>query len=858
MKNLLLKKAAPLFIDTLKEIPNELSWRVGQPSMRAYAALGGAITGKPLTPSTPFQKDLYGTEKPITFRSVGEEILPEGNKAAPFLGAFFGLADLVPGGQVPKKATKALLPKVQPVFQGLKNLSTKLLEKFKGMPEEITPQQFNEVINRAQKEGIRKADLDLIKEMMKRQIGKVDYSGSRISKLSKINTTTPGGAQKLADKKYDIASEPKTPDEKAFSWFNDWIQAQTGRDESVFGKSPTKEAIQFYDKPEYKPTGPITVYRAMKGGEKMYPTTKYTSWTTDQRIAENFLDEFDPRSRMASKVVQPDEVFLEFDKVPPHLRPEVGEDILGDTEHEVILKSLNDVKKISQVFKINLLKLAKDVETQLVPLTPTPVKSPRWSDTGKKFIGDGKYGEIVYQSPIKTSAGDVHFEARGLHTFPNQQRFSNYFSHIRYEDLVDGKTRKILETQSDLFQKENFERELEKDWVPSKKNKFEATFRDVEKRKLEVYNSNDPFAHLRTFREEVKRAAKDGKDTILIPSGETAMKIEGLWEDKIFRIAEPYPNKLGGRTIPNMDIAKVLTPEQIKYGIEINPGTSGQMSHDTIIIIEDKGEGKFRAVSSEIWDEAKRWKEGIEKKSFLNNKAENYDLYNKNLESHFVYKLNEEAIPREARKMGLQVEKVPNLNVPDKFNMTTRETVPGSWWKITNIKGEHKKPTFAFGHTNIATLLGGSAVTGAGVIASSLFAPLFVPSKTTYQTKTTYQKEEEQKQITSPEVLKTTLMQLESSGGTDKTSADEGEIKWLIGLTNIAIKELKRVGLIDDSFDKNDREDVLNAGVKYFQLMRERNPNLSDAEIYVDKYWTQTKSEEQRQKRINDFNELVN
>src|SRR3990167_6463897 len=46
--------------------------------------------------------------------------------------------------------------------------------------------------------------------------------------------------------------------------------------------------------------------------------------------------------------------------------------------------------------------------------------------------------------------------------------------------------------------------------------------------KLQPYSSNDPLAQLRTFREEVKRAAKDGKDTILIPSGETAMKIEGL------------------------------------------------------------------------------------------------------------------------------------------------------------------------------------------------------------------------------------------------------------------------------------------------------------------------------------------
>src|SRR3990167_5924624 len=118
---------------------------------------------------------------------------------------------------------------------------------------------------------------------------------------------------------------------------------------------------------------------------------------------------------------------------------------------------------------LSLTKLAKDVETQLVPLTPTPVKSPRWSNIGEEFIGDGKYNEVVYQSPIKTSAGDVHFAPREsldeLEEIPEElhsgfkQQFPNYFSHIRYEDMADGRTRKILETQSDLMQKEVFESE---------------------------------------------------------------------------------------------------------------------------------------------------------------------------------------------------------------------------------------------------------------------------------------------------------------------------------------------------------------------------------------------------------------
>ena len=86
------------------------------------------------------------------------------------------------GAEFAKQQIKRNAPKG---FQGLKNLSTKLLEKFRGMPEEITPQQFNEVINRAKKEGIRKADLDMIKEAAERQKISLDM-GSR-KEISKEN-----------------------------------------------------------------------------------------------------------------------------------------------------------------------------------------------------------------------------------------------------------------------------------------------------------------------------------------------------------------------------------------------------------------------------------------------------------------------------------------------------------------------------------------------------------------------------------------------------------------------------------------------------------------------------------------------
>jgi hypothetical protein len=51
-----------------------------------------------------------------------------------------------------------------------------------------------------------------------------------------------------------------------------------------------------------------------------------------------------------------------------------------------------------------------------------------------------------------------------------------------------------------------------------------ARLNDV--KKLEQYN--DPTAHFRMVREEIATAAKDGKTKLQFPTGETAMKIEGL------------------------------------------------------------------------------------------------------------------------------------------------------------------------------------------------------------------------------------------------------------------------------------------------------------------------------------------
>lgn len=100
------------------------------------------------------------------------------------------------------------------------------------------------------------------------------------------------------------------------------------------------------------------------------------------------------------------------------------------------------------------------------------------------------------------------------------------------------------------------------------------------------------------------------------------------------------------------------------------------------------------------------------------------------------------------------------------------------------------------------------------------------------------------------------LIQLESSGGKDKRSADNGEYKWLTGLTSIAIKELKRTG-IKNSVNVNSKEDVIDASVKYFKLLQKRNPNLTPAEVYVQKYWTNPNDLNVEQKKVDQFNKLA-
>lgn len=118
------KAATPqgIALNTLKGIPQALSQQVGQPALRGYAALGGYLAAGPFAqarkadtafhPTGQFQQQLLGTDKPITFQSVGNEALPQSlqnSKFAPALGVGLSIADAVPGGSPARAGLKSIL-----------------------------------------------------------------------------------------------------------------------------------------------------------------------------------------------------------------------------------------------------------------------------------------------------------------------------------------------------------------------------------------------------------------------------------------------------------------------------------------------------------------------------------------------------------------------------------------------------------------------------------------------------------------------------------------------------------------------------------------------------------------------------
>ncbi len=114
---------------------------------------------------------------------------------------------------------------------------------------------------------------------------------------------------------------------------------------------------------------------------------------------------------------------------------------------------------------INVKEFADRVKSELLPLKTSKQINPRYEHISlpSELRGNVKnYAENVYESPIKTSAGDVHFPSYSSSSRrAGTDEAKNYFGHTRIEDMADNQTRRVIEVQSDLHQKGNMQREFD-------------------------------------------------------------------------------------------------------------------------------------------------------------------------------------------------------------------------------------------------------------------------------------------------------------------------------------------------------------------------------------------------------------
>jgi hypothetical protein len=334
---------------------------------------------------------------------------------------------------------------------------------------------------------------------------------------------------------------------------------------------------------------------------------------------------------------------------------------------------------------------------------------------GADLRGDtARYAEHIFQSPIDTTAGDVHFSGCGV---------DKYFAHSRIEDMSDGQTRRVIEVQSDLFQKGRLEFEpgisttfnlseqearsalmrgekvfaVEQDMTGelvvgrqlASPEDFSSAFEGYvgKLRDKSILNRLRPYRNTwyeRVIREEIKQAAKDGKTMLQFPTGETAMMIEGLGSHA--DMWETVGNPAG-------DTDLYRGPEHMKIGNEIHDGNSDWIITDVL------GDGKFKAVPTDVYETAQRMKSGeltpgdhhllkggnltrAEYVAALSSRAETFDISGKVDTSSPIYRFYE-------REVGKYLS--------SKFDAKRVNDSRGvEWWQVRVERRFGTRPVYAF------------------------------------------------------------------------------------------------------------------------------------------------------------------
>lgn len=538
-----------------------------------------ATPAKPKTMLPPGGTKLYGSALGIT-----PETDEQGNVTGVGYNPALGVAGLA-GGKIASDALNNPAA-VKKAFEGFTDLSTKLLEKLKGRSS-VSRQFISDLTNSP---DLKQTEKDLIRRILDEDApstGMTVYRGGEKFDSSKVKASGKGvGAYFTTDESFakgfsDELAEGKygKKGEVGVDSFDIPSNAKVIKREDL-----PKQFLNSYEGGQIEGLEDIKKFGSPQGLQDAVAT-----WAR-----KNGYDAVDYSSEPGKNIIV----------VNPAILRETG-------------STLNAGAGIKTSDQIDVPTFAEKVKAELLPLTVNRDEFVNGGPRAKSFQYESvnlpdelrgpvaNYDEKIYQSPVKTSAGNVHFSGRDA---------ENYFGHTRVEDLPDNGTRRVIEVQSDLFQKGRLEMEmpteaatqisrLEREALEyvSRGEYTQAQADEIVKRgrenitkkvedekkglsRLDPYKNNA--AHFRMIREEVKQAAKDGKTKLQFPTGETAMKIEGLGDTTRWTMDAPWAGH--GNT------TRVKSPD-LEVGLEVWAG--GHRNNDAWIITDVLGDGKFKAVS---------------------------------------------------------------------------------------------------------------------------------------------------------------------------------------------------------------------------------------------------------------------
>jgi len=365
-------------------------------------------------------------------------------------------------------------------------------------------------------------------------------------------------------------------------------------------------------------------------------------------------------------------------------------------EREVISKILAEFEG----GKINVKAFENKVRTALLPLTEINSLEGGGSRYENITLPDELRGEVesyferIYESPIKTEAGNIHY---GDSPMGDEGGVEGYFAHTRVEDIVND-VRRVIELQSDLMQKGRLDSERslkvpeEIEEVKGKGIQIVDRFGNTEvvdiekikqdKGKLQPYRNT---WYERIIREEVKRALQEGKKSILFPTGETAMKVEGLGDTTVNFYHSPEAN-VYGYPVPG-SLTGEVTKNQLKVGITIEDRNGNEW-----VITEVLEDGKFKAVPKNGYVDITSGNSDrlshFSREQMLDNISEQFDISGKVDTNNPIYKFYEKTVQKYLKKeYGEKMQRITDEQGVDWFKVDL---------EAVELEGLGRKPVFAF------------------------------------------------------------------------------------------------------------------------------------------------------------------